>query len=87
MDGDMTSQMIKLAACRPDERFNYISDGDQEVQGSPSIVAVLRSDPNAVAFGLNGIASKSIASPAIILPQGKLRYGNNETVDPGLSGT
>jgi hypothetical protein len=86
MDGDMTSQMIKLAACRPDERFNYISDGDQEVQGSPSIVAVLRSDPNAVAFGLNNIASKSIASPAIILPQGKLRYGNG-IVDPGLSGT
>ena len=29
MDGDMTAQMIRHAAVRPAERFEYITNGDR----------------------------------------------------------
>jgi len=29
MDGDMTGQLVRYAAVRPDERFEYITDGDR----------------------------------------------------------
>lgn len=82
MDGDMTAQMIKYAAVRPDERMKYICDGDQ---CSASIVNVLRQDQCSKNFGVSNFTPEPMIVPAKLLPQAKVQYANVQ-VDPGLSG-
>lgn len=85
MDGDMTSKIIKQAAVRPAERFEYITAGDGN--GGEGIVHSLRGDVCATAFGLGGLSAIPQEVPAMILPQAKLRYSGEKVVDPGLAGT
>lgn len=80
--GDMTAQLIRFAAVRPDERYNYISDPTD----NSTVVSVLRTDSTAAAFGVNKIASEPMACMATLLPQAKLKFGNT-VLDPKLSGT
>lgn len=83
MVGDMTAQLIRHAAVRPDERMAYITDNTDD---GGSIVNVLRTDRTASAFGLTNISAAPIACAATLLPQAKLKYGN-AVVDPMFNGT
>ena len=79
--GDMTAQMIKYAAVRPDERQKFITSP------TDGISSILNSDPTASAFGLNKISLEPLKCNASLLPPAKIRYGGqNGEVEPGLSG-
>ena len=84
MDPMMTAEIIKHAAVRPHERFNYITDNDGSGQ---SVVNILRNDPTAKAFGVDGIAAMPMRCASSILPQAKLQYAGGKTIDPVLNGT
>ena len=81
--GDMTAQLIRYAAVRPEERMQYVLNGSQS--GS-SLVHHMRNDATTGSFGLNSITLEPMRCPAILLPPAKLSYGNNRNVDPQLSG-
>eukprot|EP01036_Dinobryon_divergens_P026494 gene26494-35157_t len=85
LDGDMTAQMIRHAAVRPAERFEYITNGDGAEKSG--IATILRKDETAIAFGVNNTEIGPMSVPAHILPQAKLRYAGDKVVDPGLAGT
>jgi len=85
--GEMTVKLIKLAAARPDDRFNFLTDSGARSEDN-SIVNVLRSDPTALAFGIGNISNSPIQVGARLLPQAKLKYGgSNVLLDPKLSGS
>eukprot|EP01035_Chromulina_nebulosa_P016898 gene16898-22387_t len=78
---DMTAQLIKYSAVRPDERFKYIS-GDN----TSGLIQMLKSDPTAKSFGTANVSSTPMPIAATLLPQAKLQFSNNQVSDPGLSG-
>lgn len=80
---EMTAQIIRYAAIRPDERFRSIMQGEG---GQPAIVSVLKSDDTNSGFGLNALSNEPIAVPAILLPPAKIAYGGGATMDPMLEG-
>lgn len=88
MTGEMTAQMIRIAAVRPQERMEYIIDGDKNNgAGGESIVNILQKDPNARAFGIHNMQGSPMEVPAVFLPQAKLRYKGEAVVDPGFAGS
>jgi eukaryotic translation initiation factor 2C len=76
----MTSEIIKYAAMRPDERLRTLTEG------TDSIVPVIASDPTNQAFGMSTIDRTPMAVDAFLLPAAKLKYANG-VVDPSLQGT
>lgn len=78
--GDMTAQMIRYSAVLPNERMDFISS-------ETSVVQILTRDPVATAFGVNRITPQPMQVSATLLPQAKLKYGQNKVVDPMLNGT
>lgn len=82
---DMTAKVIKFAAVRPEERFDFLANGDTD-QGISAINA-MKVNVDVQAFGLNNIEQQPMAVAARLLPQAKLRYGMNKIVDPWLSGS
>lgn len=84
VDAEMTSQIIRVAAVRPEERMQFICDGDAN---SPSVVSVLTKDDNTKLFGLDGIGAEPMITPAVLLPPARLLYGGNKTMDTGLAGS
>jgi hypothetical protein len=85
MTPEMVSAMIKMAAVRPAERFGFLQgEGGTDDE---SIVQVLRSGPSSAAFGLSSIEEKPMAVNARLLPQAKLRYRDDQVIDPQLLGT
>ena len=81
---DMTAKVIKYAAVRPQDRFEFLANGDTD-QGISAIEA-MRRDVEVQNFGLNSVEKEPMVVAARLLPQPKLRYGQNKVVDPGLSG-
>jgi hypothetical protein len=79
----MVAKMIKHAAARPDERFEFMMNGNN---GGGSFVDVLKTDPITQAFGVSAIEKLPMAVAAKLLPQARLRYAGNKSVDPGLAG-
>ncbi len=81
---DMTAKVIKYAAVRPQDRFEFLANGES-TQGLSALDA-MRTDADVQSFGLNFVEKEPMAVAARLLPQPKLRYGQNKMVDPGLSG-
>lgn len=79
----MTAEIIKFAAMRPDERMRNIMNGDGI---SPAVVEVIRNDSNNCAFGFNNISAEPMAVSAALLPQAKILYADNNIVDTKLQG-
>lgn len=81
---ELTAQLIRHAAVRPDERFKLLTNSDVR-SGECSIVTTLR-NTDSDGFGLSEINPVPMAVKATILPQAKLLYGDNRQVDPMLAG-
>ena len=79
-NGEIVSQLIKLAAAKPGDRFGRILDD------AASAMSEMRRDGTAQAFGLGTTCATPMAVRASILPQAILQYGT-DTVDPGLQGS
>jgi len=77
--GDMTAQLIRHAAVKPDERWQYIT-------GEDSVVNVLRGDSTTGVFGINCISREPISCATKILPSPKIQYGAGATSEPGFRG-
>lgn len=75
---DMTAELIKIAAVKPEERFSTLL-----APGPSNIINVLNQVPG---FGMSGIENRPIELQAIMLPNAKIRYAGNKSVDPGLAG-
>lgn len=78
--GDMTAQMIKYSAVRPNERMEFITD-------TSNIYQSISGDSNIADFGLSNINKTPMAVAAKILPSVTLKYAGNKTVSPGLAGS
>ena len=78
--GRMTADMVRHAAVRPHEREVFISNDE-------SVVGVVRRDPTAGAFGINGLTREPMACLATLLPPAKIRYASGNDVNPYLSGS
>eukprot|EP01031_Cornospumella_fuschlensis_P032141 gene32141-38878_t len=76
---EMTAQIIRHAAVKPDERFSYITEGD-------NLLPLLLNDKTSAAFGMAGMSLSPVQSAAYLLPPAKLLYGGNRTMEPGLAG-
>jgi hypothetical protein len=80
--GNITAALIKAAAVRPNERFEFIRSST----GSTDLLTAVRNDETACAFGLRGIDPTPMTIPCKLLPPAKLQYGNM-TFEPKLEGT
>lgn len=76
---EMTAQIIRIAAKRPDDRMRQITSGS-------TVVTMLRDDPNNRAMGLHQINPEPMAVSATILPPAQIVYKDLSKVDPGLRG-
>ena len=80
--GNLTAALIKAAAVRPNERFEFIRSST----GSTDLITSVRSDETACAFGLIGIDPSPMSVPCKLLPPAKLQYANM-SFEPKLEGT
>lgn len=78
--GEMTAQMIKYSAARPNDRMGFITDASNIYQS-------ISGDSNMTAFGLGNINKTPMAVPARILPSVNLKYAGNKVMSPGLQGS
>jgi len=78
--GDMTAQMIKYSAVRPNERMAFITDASNIYQS-------IAGDNNMAAFGLSNINKQPMQVAAKILPSVVIKYAGNKTMSPGLAGS
>lgn len=87
MTGEMTAQIIRQAAVRPDERFKFLLG---EATRGTSVVGLLKNSPATATIGLNNIDPQLLTVPARLLPPAKIRYlgdrGGQSIVDPQLNG-
>ena len=84
--GDMTAQLIRLAAVKPEDRMRFLTDNGANAGDNGCVVNVLRSDKNAETFGLHAINPEPMLVKARLLPPAKLMYGQNNLVDTKLAG-
>ena len=77
---EVTGKMVRYAAVKPHERMSHINK-------EGSVITMLKTDPSAIAFGLNDLNSTPMKVPATLLPPPRLQYGKNATIDPVLNGT
>jgi eukaryotic translation initiation factor 2C len=84
--GDMTAQMIRLAAAKPQDRVSFLTDTGEHNNDSGSVVNVLSNDATSKAFGLDSVKSELLQVRARLLPQAKLVYGDGQVHDTMLSG-
>lgn len=83
---EMTAQIIRVAAMRPNDRMRQIVHGQE---GSESIVSVLTRDANNRAIGLGNINPEPMAVAASLLPPAEIQYqgqGPQSKVHTGLRG-
>lgn len=85
--GDMTAQMIRLAAAKPQDRVTFLTDTGVLNNDSGGIVNVLSNDVTSKAFGLDSVRPELLQVRARLLPQAKLVYGNGQIYDTKLSGS
>eukprot|EP01035_Chromulina_nebulosa_P021195 gene21195-27457_t len=75
---DVTSEVVKLAAMNPNDRYRYLTD-------SQSILNEIRTDHTAQLFGINNIPNEPMTINALLLPPAKLQYADG-VVDPKING-
>ena len=85
--GDMTAQLIKLAAARPQDRVTFLTDTGEVNNDSGGVVNVLTNDETSKAFGLDSVKKELLQVRARLLPQAKLVYGHGQICDTKLSGS
>lgn len=82
--GNITSQIIKVAAMKPDERMRFLADSRVG-----SLMHAIAVDEDAKMFGIGGgkLSTEPMRVDAQVLFPPKLQYGDSKVISPMLRGT
>eukprot|EP00595_Chromulina_sp_UTEXLB2642_P000881 CAMPEP_0196766250 /NCGR_PEP_ID=MMETSP1095-20130614/21046_1 /TAXON_ID=96789 ORGANISM="Chromulina nebulosa, Strain UTEXLB2642" /NCGR_SAMPLE_ID=MMETSP1095 /ASSEMBLY_ACC=CAM_ASM_000446 /LENGTH=1042 /DNA_ID=CAMNT_0042127139 /DNA_START=35 /DNA_END=3160 /DNA_ORIENTATION=- len=75
---DVTSEVVKLAAMNPNDRYRYLTENQ-------SILNEIRTDSTAQLFGISNIPYEPMTINALLLPPAKLQYADG-VVSPKIDG-